>query len=74
MDLIKILQKSDNVVSMSSAKRLICMEAVKVNGILATDMMMDIKPGDEIQVGKKEKFKVTANLFMPFVEELERLD
>jgi ribosomal protein S4 len=58
MKILEVLTKSGNVVSMSEGRRLVCLEAVRINGRIITDMQADIEPGDKVQVGKREPFIV----------------
>jgi len=56
MKLIEALK--DHVVSTSEGKRLVKLDAVKVNGECATNLDAEVKKGDVIQVGKFRKWIV----------------
>jgi len=58
MLLTKILAERDLVISMSQSRRVVCVGHVKVNGEVIKDISTEVKPGDRIQVGKREEFVV----------------
>ena len=47
------LQENGLVVSMSESKRLVVGGAIKLNGILTTDLNTEVVKGDVVQIGKR---------------------
>ena len=58
MNLVKTLQDAGFTRSMSEGRRLIHMEAIKVNGKVVSDLAVEVKQGDVIQVGKSRQMTV----------------
>lgn len=62
MRLIDVLRDQGQLVSSSQSRRLVCMDGVKLNGIVVTDTMIEVKPGDMIQIGKRPAFAVEKGI------------
>jgi ribosomal protein S4 len=58
MNLIRLLADRKLIISLAEGRRIVCQGAVKVNSVLCEDLSREVEVGDEIKVGKKDKFVV----------------
>lgn len=54
MNVVQFLAKEGLTVSMSNGRRLVFQNAVKVNGVLETDICRELVDGDVVEFRKKE--------------------